>query len=340
MPTKPPTHIYWLDALKTLGLFFVVFGHSYDTGGKLHDYIYSFHIPLFFFISGYLVKPESLSRNFSWYWRRHFQALLLPYVTFGAITYLLWLSAGRFHGRDLALAIPPIKPLVGMLYGVGDDHWLRHNTALWFFPSLFSLHIIFYWLRRCCNDLGLAYAVILLSLVGATARTYLTFRLPWGIEWACLGLMFYWVGHLMRSLAFEPRHIKPLWSYLALPVCLAIQILGIQAKGRVDINNIQIDNLIAFYLAAFSGIMFWGIISQILPPHRTISSIARESMIIFPLHNLCFWAITFIAGITLQLPPDFRQGSILAAVIYTTITFTILVYTAPWIRKAFPWLNR
>ena len=340
MTTKPSIHIYWLDALKAIGLFFVVLGHNNGIGASLFYYIYSFHIPLFFFISGYLIKPESLTHDFSRIWRRHFQSLILPYFTFGAITYLLWLLAGRFYGKDLALSIHPVKPLVGMLYGIGEDYWLRHNTALWFFPALFSLHLIFYWLRRLCNDLGLAYAVILLSLVSAMTRTFLPFRLPWGIEWTCTGLMFYWAGYLLRTLKFDLRQIKPLWRCLTLTVCLAIQIAGIQAKGRIDLNSIQLGNVVAFYIAAFSGILFWILISQVLPTYKVISTIARESLIIFPLHTLCFSTITFLGGIALQLPPDFRQGSSLAAASYTILTFAVLIPAAPWIRRALPWLKR
>lgn len=340
MAIKPSIHIYWIDALKAIGLFFVVFGHNNGIGDRLYEYIYSFHIPLFFFISGYLVKPESLSHDFSSICRRYFNSLILPYCTFGAITYLIWLIAARFYGRDLALAIHPIKPLVGMLYGIGEDHWLRHNTALWFFPSLFSLHLIFYWLRRCCNDLGLVYAILLISLTGSMAKTVLPFRLPWGIEPACVGLLFYGAGHLLRTVSFEPRQIKARWRGLALAICLAVQIVGVKINGRVDLNSVQLGNVVAFYITAFSGILFWILISQALPTYKIISTIARDSMIIFPLHNLCFWAITFTAGITLQLHQDFRQGSSLAATIYTAITFTVLILAAPWIRKALPWLSR
>ena len=53
-------HYDWIDAANGLGIIFVVLGHAIaDTTqnvqffGKLFQIIYSFHMPLFFFLSGF-----------------------------------------------------------------------------------------------------------------------------------------------------------------------------------------------------------------------------------------------------------------------------------------------
>lgn len=48
---------YWLDWAKVIGLYLMVLGH---TGGGLFfwgKWLYSFHMPLFFIISGILAPP-------------------------------------------------------------------------------------------------------------------------------------------------------------------------------------------------------------------------------------------------------------------------------------------
>ena len=45
--------IFWIDALRGIGIFLVVLGHTFWKG---HNVIYAFHMPLFFFISGILFK--------------------------------------------------------------------------------------------------------------------------------------------------------------------------------------------------------------------------------------------------------------------------------------------
>lgn len=42
-----------LDILKGIGIFLMVFDHV-GWGGAVHTYIQSFHMPLFFIVSGYL----------------------------------------------------------------------------------------------------------------------------------------------------------------------------------------------------------------------------------------------------------------------------------------------
>lgn len=48
----------WADILKGIGAILVVIGHLVLYEGNAKVYIYSFHMPLFFFISGYLYHHE------------------------------------------------------------------------------------------------------------------------------------------------------------------------------------------------------------------------------------------------------------------------------------------
>lgn len=51
--------IYWLDYAKVIGAFLMIYGHG-NLCGDLRNYAYSFHMPMFFLISGMLYKPLSL----------------------------------------------------------------------------------------------------------------------------------------------------------------------------------------------------------------------------------------------------------------------------------------
>ncbi len=52
--------ILWLDTLKVMAIYLVVLGHIVSTTYQpdLKGIIYSFHMPLFFMISGYLNKDK------------------------------------------------------------------------------------------------------------------------------------------------------------------------------------------------------------------------------------------------------------------------------------------
>ena len=49
--------IEWIDIAKGIGIILVVIGHISQIE-VLNDIIYSFHMPLFFIISGYLYKRK------------------------------------------------------------------------------------------------------------------------------------------------------------------------------------------------------------------------------------------------------------------------------------------
>lgn len=49
--------IRYIDVARGLGIFLVIIGHL-NTNEILHNTIYSFHMPFFFFLSGYLNKPS------------------------------------------------------------------------------------------------------------------------------------------------------------------------------------------------------------------------------------------------------------------------------------------
>lgn len=52
--------INWIDYAKVLGMFLVIFGHTMQQPPlqQVHIGIYSFHMPLFFFLSGFLYKQS------------------------------------------------------------------------------------------------------------------------------------------------------------------------------------------------------------------------------------------------------------------------------------------
>lgn len=94
----------WIDWMKVLGMFFIVWGHSWPE--SMCPFIYAFNVPVFFLISGYLSKRE--------------ESFLLDKVTGKA---LRMLSAGTivilgFH-RDIAN--PLEKPLE--IFSQGSLEW-------------------------------------------------------------------------------------------------------------------------------------------------------------------------------------------------------------------------
>lgn len=53
--TKPSTkRIAWIDMAKAIAILLMVVGH--EVGGSIYTWIFSFHMPLFFILSGYTAR--------------------------------------------------------------------------------------------------------------------------------------------------------------------------------------------------------------------------------------------------------------------------------------------
>lgn len=71
---------YW-NIVKGLGILLVVIGH---TMSPWRDFIYTYHMSLFFFVSGILYK-EKYSFDFFCFLSRRMKTLWLPYIKYGIL---------------------------------------------------------------------------------------------------------------------------------------------------------------------------------------------------------------------------------------------------------------
>lgn len=60
--TNRQTRIEWIDIVKGIGILCVILGHLSAPNQITRILVYSFHMPLFFFISGYLYKSKDLKK--------------------------------------------------------------------------------------------------------------------------------------------------------------------------------------------------------------------------------------------------------------------------------------
>lgn len=80
----------WIDFAKGITLLLVIIGHT--VSGVLSGAIYSFHMPLFFILSGITAKLSSSAQQFSDKTQRSFRHLMFPFFliyTIQTVVYLL-----------------------------------------------------------------------------------------------------------------------------------------------------------------------------------------------------------------------------------------------------------
>lgn len=138
-----------IDNIKGLLIFLVVLGHilslefrqSNFASAVLYSVIYSFHMPCFVFLSGYLVKNKLASNNY--YKTSH---MLLIYYSFG---YLLVLATTSLLSGKLIVLNPFTPPI-----------------ALWYLLTLFIMRVLAPWLVSV--KLIVPWCIILSLISGLT----------------------------------------------------------------------------------------------------------------------------------------------------------------------------
>ena len=124
----------WIDWMKAIGIYLVVLGH-FDSYGN--DFIYAFHMPLFFLISGIKKKKEDDQGIF---WKKLWFNLVVPMLIIAVANFvyasILQLIDGSFEVKTFYWFVRNV--LFGMVSGFDN---------LWFVYTLILLKIIFQYCR-------------------------------------------------------------------------------------------------------------------------------------------------------------------------------------------------
>lgn len=286
----------WIDSLKGFGVILVILGHL-PTSPELHKYIFSFHLPLFFFISGYLFNQKKYSPAGKFITSR-IRSLLFPYFSLTVVSYLIFVlvsyfSYGKFYlpyGGDFS------KTMYSTLYASFNfDHFnsVLFNGPLWFLPCLFVTSLIFYFLFKLFNkSLNLLIvATVLVSIIGYYSVNYLPRALPWSIDIALNAVTFYSAGYLFRNY-FEDKFFR-IAKIIIIPLLL-ISLFSIN-MNITDLNLWKFnENYFTFYLIALSGILSYTYIFRKIGSSRFLEYYGKNSLIVFGLHIPIFWIINNI----------------------------------------------
>jgi len=309
--------INWVDNLKGIGVAFIILGHSISCPDFLIDYLFSFHVPLFFFIAG-LNFNKNLLNDFGLFCKKRVERLILPYVFFNVISYMLWLLRVQLFNNPQE--VPILRPLIGILYGNGNDLWLIHNTPLWFFVCLFIAQImLFLILKIAKSKMQIVMLLFIFAVIGYLDSKYFKFRLPWSIDIALTAVVFSGIGYILQGFRLElskNKLVAFMLVALLLNLCIAF------FNGKIDMNYNKYNNILLFYSGAFLGIFFWSSVSMMLGQSKIFKYIGNNSLTIFALH---IPALIIIVKLLMMAGIPYSIQSTNIAFLFIHLILTILI---------------
>lgn len=175
-------------------------------------FVYTFHVPLFFLLSGYFFSAKG---SFPSFMKQKARQLLLPYYATGIVILITATIVNHFFWPEVN-AFQNAKSILGaLLYGAGTPHTdpfaIRQIGLLWFLWALFF--------SMCFTRLALKtskplLAVILIALIGWTSAKVIW--LPLSIQSGAMASFFMYLGFFARK-----HHLLEKKPPLALVIALA-----------------------------------------------------------------------------------------------------------------------
>lgn len=258
--------------LSALGILMIVAGHAgYDilTVGGLFPY-YSFHVPLFMFISGYFYRREEEERPL-FYLKKKAKRLLLPYfiwnVIYGIIAWALRSFGGFALGDAISLKSLFLDPFL-------NGYQFLYNFAGWFVPVLFLTEMMNLCMRLVLKKLRLdsEWLILMGTLLSGMAVVQLsTGGHVWGLYRTPGRILFLYPCFQMGQ--FYKRKLEARDTLGNLPYFAIVA--GVQVVLSVCCNGLAYSSVwctgfangpVIPYVTAVSGIAFWMRVARVLAP--------------------------------------------------------------------------
>lgn len=275
--------IGYIDMAKGLAIILVIVGHSSFVPHMAKIMLYIFHIPLFFFLSGFTLNIRKYE-TFSGYFLNKLKGLVVPFFLLNIFVFLFQLFV-MYPDQVLSFNILHfIKQLL-----ISDR--LHIYFQLWFLNVLFLAHVFSYFILKRGWNLG-QWMIIILSLfvlVYLGQKIYeKEYYLIWNIDLVPVAMIFILLGVWTKN---NLHRLEKYFSVYFLPVVGVLTVvvggMNYRLSGNqiVDLYYQQIGNHFLFYIAAISGIWSVLIFFKTLPESSIMKSIGQKTLIYYGVHS-------------------------------------------------------
>lgn len=310
------------DIMKGIGILLVIIGHTWDLPYLVINFIFSFHMPLFFIISGYFFKPrESIILI-----KKDCERLLLPYAVTGLVI-ILFYACFAISKNNLNLLW---QSIIGVLYGSGSVHSSMISGdmptigPIWFLLALFWAKLIWNIYFYIISNKWIRFLMATTISVGATMVDRYLINLPLCLLPGMSAVVFLAIGELLK------KHKLTWWGLLLLWGCWIVCVFHSQLyMVRCWYGHYPLD-----VLGALGGTLFIYEFSKYISKSRLGSSVLTW----FGINSLaimCFHAIDLdIHIMEITNIPNVWYISIPLRIAMCS-TLTILLYNIKILRKIY-----
>lgn len=308
--------LMWIDWMKAIGIFLIVYGHFFSLENK---YVYVFSVPLFFMISGFLCKKEIEEKIF---WKKLWYNLILPMLLISLINCifnsLLLIHRGTFDMPFLYKF--PFQVLLGFHSGVG---------TLWFVYTLVLLKIIVQYLPH--NKLIQIIAFLFFPIVGVLIDLWNPLICGRNIVNnsnsiinICMAYPFFYLGYVLKRWKKELNILHSLRAelFMFLFSIVLVFMCGKMNSGVWMYKNGYGNNILLFILGGVAGTVMVFIFSKWLNRIRIkfVVNISNGTILILGFH--CYLILLVRKFFSLPTSMDLLYSFLIILIFIPVIRFT------------------
>lgn len=327
----------YIDIAKSLGMLTIIWGHI--ATGRTVTFVYTFHIPLFFVLSG-MVFVRDKYPDFGSFLKRRLQTLIIPYVIYSFITWAIWAVFSYItHAKVVSYWMPLLETFIAQ----GSEGYLVHNVPLWFVSCLFVIELLYYWISLLTDVWNIIICLLcaVLSYVLVNYCTIFDFTtLPWSIEVAMAAIIFYAIGHILIKhighQQFEYVVNKKRWVsiFIVLLFFVIVWYAGLYNKS-ISMGHANLRNPFIFYAVACAGVLAFLMLSSLVAQSNFNSQkwmsgvkwFGQNSFIAMAIHNpIKGFVIVALASVLGMQKMEIMSGTWTALLaLFVTVAVTTLL---------------
>lgn len=283
------SRISYLDVAKGIGIILVVMGHTGFLKDAVSKYIFSFHMPLFFVISGMLINlKHEENKDFGETIRKKAKALLIPYVSFSVIYIIISLVENYFGVMSKEELI---QGIIYMFTFYGD-------STLWFLPALLISEVLFIFLMKRMKGHLVFIISVFLGVIAFVVQTLITPVWASHTDSLLVVNLIDFLRVFLRGIIAESFVATGFFGYkyiadsknnklldLAKGIALLILTYGVSYfNDTVDFHRVVLGNYASFLLAGILGSFGIIILSKAMENVRILAYFGRNSLIVMCTH--------------------------------------------------------
>lgn len=246
MNSKRIEHV---DLFRAFGIILMIMGHI-KFGNIFDKWIHAFHMPMFFFISGWFFQSKGDVADRI---KKKMRSLIVPYVVFEIVQWIV-----------LFFFIPEYRTYKSLLYIFTDNTYkipIKNGTfgispipgAMWFLTAIFFAEAFYITLDNAlkCNW-KLHISIAFLVATGMVALKILPFRLPWALDASFIGIGFFHIARVIKNFHAECFLRLTLWQSLLIGIIFSAIIM---LCPRINMRTGTYGWYLPFWINALGAIM-------------------------------------------------------------------------------------